>query len=141
MKKYLTLAFILSISFLSAQTDWKEVISNDNVRVFVGHLGQQSFNDCQKVNETEYHLLSLAIKYDADVIFNHIIKSGDIDFSQICQDKTILMYAVKYGNLDIVKKLIEAGADPTQASASGKTLKDYAMKYKKKEIYDYFSVK
>lgn len=128
-----------ALSINAQETNWKQVVKQDNIRNFVGHLGSNSINTCQKIENVEYHLLSLAIKSDSKVLIDHILQQEDLDLSQICADKTILMYAIKYGDKELVKTLVDSGADVSQLSARGKSAQDYARKYEKKEIYEYLN--
>lgn len=137
MKLLCTILFFVSAFTIDAQTNWETIIKQNNVRNYMGHMGGKSVNTCQNVKGIPHHTLSLAIKYDSQILIDHILRQEDLDLSSDCSDKTILMYAIEYGSLDIVKSLIEKGADLNQKSSQGKTALEYARKFEKREIYDY----
>ena len=142
MKYLLLMCLGLGINLsLAAQTDWKALIQQDNVRNFVGHLHQSgnTLNDCVDIDGVSYHLLSYAIMIESKDILYQLLFDENIDLSKTCSDKTILMYAVEYGNLELVKALVNEGVDIHQKISTGKSALDLAKQYEQDLIYGYLN--
>ncbi len=134
----IVLAFMLTgISFgQSLSEDFKHTLKSDNVETFKTLLTEENLNTCFEAGNSNYTLLALTIKFDANSCFESLLEKN-VDLEKVCSTKTPLMYAVKYGSLEIAKALIEAGAKLDTENSSGRTALDYAKKYEQKEIYEY----
>ncbi|MGB5980967.1 MAG: ankyrin repeat domain-containing protein [Nonlabens sp.] len=135
MKNLITLAaLLLCITFATAQTNLKSIFKNDDTTQLKDYLKNHNVNDCISASQSDYNLLSLAIKYDANKVFEALVSSKEIDLDNICEDKTPLMYAVKYGREKMFKKLLSKGADANKKSKRGRTAYEYALKHEQDSI-------
>ncbi len=113
----------------------KKAIQSDDAQLLTEIIDETNRENCYTIGQSQYNVLSLAVKYEATNCVTHLIKNG-IDPNANCGKKTPLMYAAKYGQLDIMKTLVDAGAD-VNAEYKGRTVLDYARKYVKPEMEKY----
>jgi len=140
MKKSITLLLFLIVStFANAQEFDKvlyEAFDADDVEFLSASISDA--NECLDVKGTGYSPLALAIKFNAQKYFNHLLKDQSIDLDKSCGGKSALQYTAKYGKLDMLKELLKAGADP-KSQYKGRTALDYAKKYKQQEVVDFLN--
>jgi len=115
-------------------TKIKKFISTDDLGRFLEFLEEgNDLDDCYKIKDAEYSLLTLSIKFDCKKIFKKCLEL-EADLDKSCTEKTALIYAIKYQREHFFKKLIIAGADKSIETPKGKTAMEYAVKYKRKEF-------
>ncbi len=135
---FFTLLFVVT-SLAVAQSvpdDIKSAIKGDNAVKFSKLVTDDNINVCYDTGNSNYTLLALTIKYEANECFK-ILVTKKANSEKACASKTPLMYAVKYGQLSMVKALVKAGADYKTENGRGQNATYYAKKYDQKEIYDY----
>lgn len=117
----------------------KELLSSiekNDLKKFEKLSSGRDLNLCYQSTYDKKSLLALAIIYKAESIVIYLIDKG-CSISQVCANKTPLMYAAKYGHLDLVKLLISKGADVSTISEKGKTALSYSIEYEHPEVEDY----
>jgi len=138
MRKLFTLAILVSATMSYGQVNWSTLLEEDSARNFAGNLHKIANNDinqCIDVEGEQIQLLGAAIKYKSNNIVNYILDNrNDIDFSNICDNNTILLYAVLHGDTPLVKKVLDNGADPRQESKDGMSPQKMAFMTGKREI-------
>jgi len=137
MKTTLLLLLVLTSNYtFSQEQELKSIIKNDNVSLLQDFLKNHTINECYEINNSNYNIMALAIKYNAISVFEAVLKDDKIDLESTCSGKTALMYAAKYGNTSIVEQLINAGAKMDVKSKKGRTAMDYAIKYEHNSIIE-----
>jgi len=140
---FITALCLFSFTFIEAQTLSKDTylaFKNDNVSALQSQTKTDPINSCYDINETQYTLLAISIKMNANACFDYLLNKESIDLNKTCGGKTASQYAAKYGNLNMLQKLENADAD-FSSSINGKSVLDYAKKYGQKEIIAYLSKK
>jgi len=139
MSKLLLPLFLLFAMNAMAQTNWEDVMQQDNVRNFVGnlHTSGNDINQCINYAGEEHQLLALAIRMNATELQNHILKQEGLDLIHICDNKTIVQYAIQYGDVQTLKTLINAGANYKQLSTDGMSSLDFAKKLERTTAYGF----
>jgi len=137
MKTTLLLLLVLTSNYtFSQEQELKSIIKNDNVSLLQDFLKNHTINECYEINNSNYNIMALAIKYNAISVFEAVLKDDKIDLESTCSGKRALMYAAKYGNTSIVEQLINAGAKMDVKSKKGRTAMDYAIKYEHNSIIE-----
>jgi hypothetical protein len=104
MKKLLTLSVLFISTLNYGQLEMVEALKSDNVALLNQKINESNKNTCREIKDSEYNLLSIAIKMDSKKVFEALISKHYVDLDKICEDKTPLMYAIKYRREDMVSE-------------------------------------
>jgi len=138
-KSILIISFFIC-NFLAAQEltkDFVIALKGDDATTFNTLISEENKNDCFDAGSSDYTLLALTLKTNAQSCFNLLLEQK-VDLEKECTGKTPLMYAAKYGRLEMAKALIENGAKLDAKNNKGRTAFSYATKYKQEAMIDYF---
>lgn len=135
-KKIIYTLSVLAVSLVYGQeltNEHKQMLKYDNTGYFTSLVSKENINNCFKIEDTSYSLLSLAIKMNSKEVFQKLLEEK-ANLESACDGKTPLMFAAKYGNTEMAKKLLAAGAKKDTKTERGYTALDYAKKYEKPEV-------
>lgn len=139
MKTLFFTALLFISTFANAQEiseDLKNALQNDNVTELKKHITSKNINNCFKLEESEYTLLTLSIKLNAKSCFAELI-AQNANVEKTCNNKTPFMYAAKYNRLTMAKALVKAGVQIRVRNSDKQSALDFAKKYERKEFIAY----